>query len=205
MSGPYFDSTGRQIPGVTTILDLSGYIDLHRIHVETLARAAEEGTYIHEMFLMEMQGTLDEAAVPALYQPRLQAWKKFRHQTGFIPDPTRCEQPVISDLYRYGGTPDWVGTAPPPAGKRIRTPAIVDYKRSIPSDPLYKMAIGLQLTGYALASPEPYYRRILFVPRDDGRPWIHEYPDWLGDKEAFLAAVQTAHAKLNRGGVKLPL
>jgi len=42
--------------------------------------------------------------------PYLEAWRKFRKESGFVPE--QIEPPMMSTAYKYAGTPDRIGELP---------------------------------------------------------------------------------------------
>ena len=177
---------GVRVPSVTLCLKLS---DFYGKSVWFTEQSRQEGTYIHEMINLFNRNLLNEVLLPDLYRPRLDAWKRFRDMSGFEPTLYLCEQPVTSPGWRYGGTPDIVGKC-----ALDDLPAVIDLKRG-PLAP----SLRLQLAGYALALPDPYYKRFGVHLGQNGRPQVKEYNEWPQDRQAFLATVTTAHNKIHRG------
>ena len=186
---------GRRVPGVTTLLRWSGheFKGARFMGADQRERVLREGTYFHEMTMMELRGELDLFAVPDWARPRLDAWLRFREGLHFEPTMALCEEPVLSPTYRYGGTPDLVGLL------HGRDPAVIDEKRGA-----VQVTTALQTMGYALALSEPVYRRFGFELGADGKPHMVEYPvkDWAIDRAAFLGCVTNAHWMLERGLVR---
>jgi len=84
---------GRRLISVTEALSL---VDDRRKDPYYLQR----GRIIHLACELFDRGELDEETVDPQILPRLEAWKKFRTDTGFVPD--RIEEKFYHPVYLYG-------------------------------------------------------------------------------------------------------
>jgi hypothetical protein len=122
MGRPYkgYEIDGEKVPGVTTILSRfkeSGALmwwawDQGRQGKdfrETKQAAADAGTLAHDMVEADLYGaTFDssgcDAMVVANAEGAFKAYKEWRSQTNL--EVVETETPLVSRVYRYGGTPD---------------------------------------------------------------------------------------------------
>ncbi len=84
---------GRVIPSVTDALSL---VDDRRKDPYYLQR----GRFIHLACELWDKGELDESTIDPEILPRLEAWKLFRKEIGFI--PSRIEEFYVHPVYLYG-------------------------------------------------------------------------------------------------------
>lgn len=109
-----YKADGRKIPSVTDALSL---VDDRRKDLYFLQR----GRFIHLACELWDRGELDEETVDPLILPRLEAWKLFRKDTGFV--PSRIEEFYYHPIYLYGFKFDRTG---PLNGRE----ALIDLKSS---------------------------------------------------------------------------
>jgi hypothetical protein len=100
------DGIGRLYPSVTTILKAEGFIDT-RFYDDW---SRDRGSMIHLATAYDDRNELDEENLDPVIRPYLEAWQKFRRESGFIPE--KIEVPGMSTVYRYAGTPDRIGELP---------------------------------------------------------------------------------------------
>lgn len=100
------DGVGRLYPSVTTILKAEGFINT--AYYDDWSR--DRGSMIHLATAYDDQGELDEETLDPVIIPYLDAWRKFRKESGFAPE--KIEPPLMSTVYRYAGTPDRIGELP---------------------------------------------------------------------------------------------
>lgn len=94
---------GREVPSVTTVLARVGIINTDYLKEE----AAWRGSVVHRVCELDDLGTLDESTVDAQALPYLEAWRKFKRETGFVAE--EIERPRYDAHYGYAGTPDRIG------------------------------------------------------------------------------------------------
>jgi len=68
---------------------------------------AEIGTASALAIKLDIEGQLDESSLDDLVKPRLDAFRKFRQETGY--SPRYCELSLVSDKHGYRGTLDHLG------------------------------------------------------------------------------------------------
>jgi hypothetical protein len=100
------DGIGVRYESVTTILKAEGLIDT-RFYDDW---SRDRGSMIHLATAYDDRNELDEENLDPVIRPYLEAWQKFRRESGFIPE--KIEVPGMSTVYRYAGTPDRIGELP---------------------------------------------------------------------------------------------
>ena len=100
------DGVGRVYPSVTTILKAEGFINT--AYYDDWSR--DRGSMIHLATAYDDAGELDEENLDPVIFPYLEAWRKFRKESGFVPE--QIEPPMMSTAYKYAGTPDRIGDLP---------------------------------------------------------------------------------------------
>ncbi|MBW2646974.1 MAG: hypothetical protein JRE23_12535 [Deltaproteobacteria bacterium] len=66
------------------------------------------GKYAHLATELYDKGELDESTIDDTILPYLEAWRKFRTETGFVPE--EIELKLYSETLRFAGTLDRIGT-----------------------------------------------------------------------------------------------
>ena len=94
---------GADLPSVTQILSAEGFIDT-RFYDDW---SRDRGKQIHKATHYDDLGELDEDTLDPVIVPYLQAWRKFKTESGFVSN--LIETPVINTLFGYAGTPDRMG------------------------------------------------------------------------------------------------
>lgn len=97
---------GAVLPSVTTILKDVGIIDT-AFYTEA---ARLRGSYAHIACALEDQGMLDWSTLDAVLVPYVEAWVRFKRESGFVPEI--IETPMLNESYLYAGTPDVIGELP---------------------------------------------------------------------------------------------
>jgi hypothetical protein len=103
-----YQLNGVVIPSVTQIIN-SVLRPFEKINPAVLERAAWRGTCIHKMIELFELGTLDMSTVDHQFVPYLEAWKKFKAESGFEVEQSLIERPMVHSVFRYGLKPDLVG------------------------------------------------------------------------------------------------
>ena len=94
---------GRVVPGITKIIKSAGLVDDSWF----TEYSRERGSAAHLACQLHDEDDLDEASVDPVIVPYLEAWKKFRAESGFR--PTMIEESLYSPTYGFAGTPDRYG------------------------------------------------------------------------------------------------
>lgn len=194
----YRTSDGTRVPGVTTIikcLEDSGGL-LHWAwqcgidgidYRKARDKAADAGTLAHDLIEAEIKGEplptdADDAKLESAMNA-LERFREWRRQTQAIIETH--ERPLVSECYRFGGTPDAVATI---NGKRV----LLDWKSS---NGVYGPYLA-QLGGYAILIEEcelwtPEEAHLLRFDKEC-EAWTHHFwgPKMLElGRRAFLAAL----------------
>jgi hypothetical protein len=120
---------GVRVPSVTQVLEAVGISDFSSVPADRLAYAQNLGTAVHQATEAFDQDDLDFASVAGtVVEPYLEAWSKFRRDTGFTPRliETRGVATVRGQLYGY--CIDREGPLGPKA-----EPTVLDIKTGEPS------------------------------------------------------------------------
>jgi hypothetical protein len=128
---------GRVLPSVTQILEATGLVDFSRVSEGVLSAAQWRGSAVHHACHLDDEGDLDESTVEPEHHGYLSAWRKFKAESGFVPEV--IEQPAYSIAYGYAGIPDRIGAFRP-----APLPAIVDLKTGA-----IQPSVRWQLAAYA--------------------------------------------------------
>jgi hypothetical protein len=99
-------SGGLYYGSVTQILKAEGFIDT--TYYTEYGR--ERGSFVHLACHYDDIGDLDEYTLDPEIKPYLDAYRRFKAESGFIVE--RSESPMMSTKYLYAGTPDKVGAFP---------------------------------------------------------------------------------------------
>jgi hypothetical protein len=186
---------GRRVAHVTGVIDiLVGY---DAIPADVRERVLLEGHHIHTTVELHVKNDLHEKALPDWLKPRLEAFKQFVAETGFVMEAS--ESRVYHPIHRYAGQLDLVGTLP----LLHRDTAILDIKRSLFAGPV----IGLQTAAYLEAENErrrklklaKVKRRYALQLKPNGRYALQEFKD-DGDFTVFVGLLN-AYRYCERHGI----
>lgn len=128
---------GVPVPGVTSVLQAAGLLDFGGASPEAMAFAGARGTAAHTACELDDKNDLVEESVQDEILGYLTAWRKFRAETGFVPET--IEERVYHERYKYAGTLDRIGVFQ-------GVESLIDLKTGTP-----QRATGVQLAGYAMA------------------------------------------------------
>lgn len=175
----YRDERQMIIPGVTSVLEDVGIIDYGYLPEVTREAALKRGSAVHLATAFDDQGRLDEDSLNVRYRPYLDAWRKFRRDTGFR--PRQIERTVHNEVFHYAGTLDREGVMGD--GREV----LVDIKCGTAQE-----WVRLQTAAYVGCLPNPRTRTRLVVELSgSGRYRIVEFrnTDWAEDFNAFLSCL----------------
>jgi hypothetical protein len=190
-----------RVPSVTQTLQAEGIIDFSMVPQPIMLEARDRGSAVHRACEYFNQNDLDVpyfiATFPE-YAPYLQAWIRFREESGA--EIQVCEHRVYSRKHRYGGTLDCLGHW---NGKGC----LIDLKTGDPRD------VGAQwqtaaylgaLTEMAAAGeapalpPQPIVRYAVQL-RKDATYRVETYAD-PRDHAEFLTLLRAFHIRLRHRG-----
>ena len=104
--GHLYTHEGRPLPSVTQILKAEGFIDAR--FFDDWSR--DRGSMVHLATAYDDAGDLDEDSLDPALIPYVEAWRKFRRESGFVTEAS--EVAMRSRLYNFAGTIDTVGQFP---------------------------------------------------------------------------------------------
>jgi hypothetical protein len=160
---------GQPLPGVTTILSDMGFIDKDFF----TEYGRDRGKYVHLACELDDRGELEEEGLDSTLLPYLEAWRSFKHDTGF--QIWAIEKPVASNLYHFAGKLDRLG-------KLNDLPTILDIKSGAVSQ-----WTGLQLAAYEIAENRRLKRYAVQL-MDTGKYKIYPFTE-VQDRQIFLSAL----------------
>lgn len=174
----------RVLPSVTqitgTIASLAG------IPAAVLEAKRDLGTAVHLATQYYDEGDLDRDSLPTEVLPYLDAYIRFREETGFT--PTHIEQRVHHLAFGYAGTFDRIGTFDHLKRVHARAECLVDLKATYRIAPVY----GIQTALYAAAAmPDRKLLRFALQLKPDRTYRLKEFLD-PSDLSVGLAAL-TVH------------
>lgn len=103
---------GVALPSVTGILKAEGFID-GRFYDEY---SRDRGSLVHLATHYDDMGELDEVSLDPVIVPYVEAWRKFKRESGFVVEES--EIPMVSLTHGYAGKPDTIGHFPKGTLKR---------------------------------------------------------------------------------------
>lgn len=192
----YFDAAehrysigGIELPSVTSCIDwLNNYAG---VPAHVLEHAREIGEAVHVATALNDRDDLVEESVHPTVRPYLEAWRRFRYDSGFIVE--LCEQSVYSRAHWFAGTLDRVGHFAP-----TKASGLIEIKTTAKIMP----GNGAQTAAYKKCLAEMGYpdavdlRRYTVLLGDDGRYRIREHTDHQ-DINVFLCSLTLANWRKN--------
>lgn len=176
-----YRDAGKVIPGVTSILREAGLIDTAWFNEYSRLR----GELVHQACALYDRDDLDMDTLDPVLTPFVNAWIKFRKDTGFQVMAT--EELVYNPIRVYAGTLDVRGLLG-------SDPVIIDRKTGA-AQPW----AALQLAAYADCF-EMHYKRFVIELDDAGKYRLIEHKD-RSDIKVFLAALSVVNWRKNNGGI----
>lgn len=166
---------GRVLPSVTQVLQILQ--DFGGVPADVLERAREFGSHVHTAVDLDNRGELDEDSLDPALRPCLEAWRKFRADTGAV--VVASELRLADSVLGYAGTLDTLLVI------RSRH-ALVDVKTG-----LVPRTVGPQLAAYdhllrANGRPRPTRRLCVQLCADGYR--VHDCKD-PADWPVFMSAL----------------
>lgn len=174
----YYTDAGVIVPSVTQVLEDVGIVDKQWFNDQAKIR----GTYIHKATELHDKKTLVEKSLDPILVPYFEAYKKFLHDTGFVPE--LIEHMVYCVRYGYAGTLDRSGIWPG-VGR-----VFLDIKSGYAPD-----WAALQLAAYVMSEPFDYDMIFTLQLKDNGTYAIHEHRHNGNNFTQFLYALKTYQYK----------
>jgi hypothetical protein len=101
-----YSVNGITVPGVTSVIEAC-LDQFSGVPLDNLEYARERGQHVHYATALYDMDDLDIETVDIEIYPYLEAWIKFRGDTGFV--PTAVEEQVFHKRHFYAGTLDRIG------------------------------------------------------------------------------------------------
>ena len=153
-----YSVAGREYISVTQALDEGGailWMTKHQVYLD-------RGRAVHSATQFDDEGDLNDADLPPYLLPYVQAWRRFRAETGFV--PLLIELKVFSKRYGYAGTLDRVGLM---GDEQV----VLDIKSGA-----VHPATALQTAAYGKAyKPGKRWKRLGVQLKPDGWFKVHEW------------------------------
>jgi hypothetical protein len=174
---------GQYVPNVSTIIERERLVNWGGASPQQMERARAVGSAVHKAVELDVRNDLDESTVHELVRPRLQAWRRFRDESGIRVESS--EQRVYNARCGYAGTLDLLGELPRIGG------VLLDEKTGTK-----QRATGYQTAAYLHALPKSEHKRKRFALhlRADGTYELVPYDD-RNDFAIFCAALTLWNAR----------
>lgn len=178
----------RELPSVTRILADQGVSNFTGPWFDDSAKA--RGRAVHLAIALDNEGDLDEDALDPVIVPYLEAWRRFKAESGAVIE--HWERPVCDPELGYAGTFDVIVQL---RGMSRRT--VLDIKQA-----LYPSA-GPQVAAYlrcarALYPASTLFNRAALVIPGDGSYCLKPLTD-PADELVFLSALRLYHFRRTHG------
>lgn len=170
--GHIYTVDGTDTPSVTTIIKACGLIDTTWFNDTATTR----GKYVHKATELLDQDDLDEASLDPVIAPYVDAYKRFKDETGFCIND--IEKIVYNASYGYIGTLDRTGRFP-----NDKINSIIDIKTGQPAK-----WHGVQLAAYALCFGSEIFNRYGLYLHDTGTYRLERFKD-RQDANVWLACL----------------
>jgi hypothetical protein len=174
-----YSVNGDVLPSVTQVLKHAGLVSYAQIPQGVLAKASHRGRWVHAK-CQAIDDGLDLPGMPEGYQPWVDAYLRFRRETGFI-----LELNEFRSYHRkllYAGTMDRTCILPLMGQSRW----LIDFKTGI-----YLDGHRYQLAAYAALLREPrLYKRAILQLCGDGSYKLH--PHNRGDFDRDFGVFRSA-------------
>lgn len=172
----------RVVPSVTQVIRESGLYDASWYKPEDALR----GTYVHDACRFADENDL--GSVDPRIQGYVDAWLKFKRESGFSCQPGGIERMFVNEAYGYAGTIDRDCKLGP-------ADATLDIKTGQPA-----AWHAIQTAAYRQGSHSMALRVCVYLS-DDGRYKLVRHTD-TNDFNVFLAALAVRNWKHNKGLIK---
>jgi hypothetical protein len=177
-----YSLNGVAVPSVTQILSDVGIVDYSQIPDGIRVMALERGRQVH--LITQFFDENDLGRFDPKLAGYLDAWKRFREETGFVPE--LIEHQVYNEVWDFAGTLDRTGVM---AGARC----LADIKTGI-----VPYWAAFQTAAYASCFDKPAtFRRMAVGLLPDGSYRIHEFrcADFSAHLRVFLSALTIYQTK----------
>ena len=189
--GHVYKFEGKRVMSLTQILDAAGLVDYSMVQPAVLEAKRILGSKVHEYCLWNDQGELDMDDLKPWpkYWNRVEGWRQFVADSGFMPDLTWCEVPAAARVngMLYALTVDRYGVVGD--GENIAN-AVIEIKTCADKEPSHQ----IQTAGQA----------ILFRPQSDAvQLQLKRFAVYLLDKANGAGKFYTVEEHTNRSDEKV--
>lgn len=168
---------GVVVPSVTTVLS-AVLGELEGVPADALEAARERGTAVHLATELYDRDDLDIDSLDLVLVPYLEAWIRFRRETGFV--PVAIEERVYHPRHNYAGTLDRVG-------ELFGELALVDIKSGAVMPGAYPQTAAYQ-EAYNKGMARKANTRWIVQLNSEGRYKLHRATN-RGDFAIFISAL----------------
>jgi hypothetical protein len=167
-----YSANGQVLPSVTQVLKHAGLVSYAHIPQDVLARASHRGKWVHAK-CQAIDDGLDLPGMPEEYQPWVDAYLRFKADTGFALELNEFR--AYHRKFLYAGTMDRTGILRSLGTHRW----LIDFKTGI-----YLPGHRYQLAAYAALLREPrLYKRAILQLCGDGSYRLHSHPNGDFDRD----------------------
>jgi hypothetical protein len=182
---------GRELFGVTRVLELTGISDFSAPHFTAFVR--DRGAHVAAAIHFDNQGDLDLETLDPQLVPYVEAHRAFLRESGAVVEHT--EQMVCDEAYGYAGTLDEILLIQRD-GRTKRT--LIDIKLG-----LYD-SVEIQLAAYARAARDLYAQPVILerralILKPDGDYTLTPPFVGLTDEQTFLSALRVCAWRKSHG------
>ena len=181
--GHIYKADGVRVPSVTQAIKEAGLIDLTFVKQDILEYKADLGNKVHLTTELYDNNNLDEESLHPTLRGYLNAWIKFRKESGFTPIVTELKG--FHPLYRYAGKIDRIGLLE----NKITQ---LDIKSGVHHHSYAIQSAGYtELYNYGKHKNEQIKRRFTIYLKEDGTYSLIEYKekDYSNQLKVFLASL----------------
>lgn len=180
---------GRVVKSVTQILEYVGISDWSVVPRDVLQHAQDRGTAVHQACWYDDQNDLDPDSLDPEVVPYLQAWQKFRAETGA--GVVLCEKRGLGDGYAF--TFDRLLSLP-------KWGAVMAEIKTGDETPAWRVQLAAYVKGH-FGHLSPNCRRLVVKLRKDGKYSLiwYEQRDMVRDWNVFAGAVAVVNYRKEFG------
>ena len=207
--GHVYKFEGKRVMSLTQILDAAGLVDYSMVQPAVLEAKRGLGSKVHEYCLWNDKNELDMDDLKPWpkYWNRVEGWRQFVADSGFMPDLTWCEVPAAARVngMLYALTVDRYGVVGD--GENIAN-AVIEIKTCADKEPSHQIqtagqAILFRPQSDAVQLPLKRFAVYLLEKANGAGKFyaVQEHTDRM-DEKIFLACLMLTHYRLNNGLLK---
>lgn len=191
----YYDEAGKWVPSSTQVLSLVGLSNYKFINKDVLEAKRALGSDVHDLTAtLDIHGDLDPSWISEKAHPRVSAYRDFRRDKMFVPDPHWIERPIIATIFGMK-----VGITPDRFGKLDGIDAIIELKCVESPLDVWGFQTCLQEMGIYKANRCGRAQRMALQLKDNGRYHIAHHRNHATDQSVAIGALTVVWARLDSG------